>query len=91
MKALHLMIYGRVQGVWFRASAQEVARRFKIQGWVRNMPDGAVETHIQGDDKAVAEMLAWCYQGPQGARIDRIDIAEVISQEEYKAFSIRYY
>jgi acylphosphatase len=55
------------------------------------MPDGAVETHIQGDDKEVAEMLAWCYQGPPGARIDRIDIAEVISQEEYKAFSIRYY
>jgi acylphosphatase len=91
MKALHLMIHGRVQGVWFRASTQEVAGRLKIHGWVRNMPDGSVETHIQGDDKAVKDMLAWCYQGPPGARVDRIDISEVTPQAEYKTFSIRYY
>jgi acylphosphatase len=91
MKALHLMIHGRVQGVWFRASTKEVADRLKIQGWVRNTPDGSVETHIQGENKAVTEMLAWCYQGPAGARVDMIDVTEVKAQSEYKTFSIRYY
>ncbi len=91
MKALHLMIHGRVQGVWFRVSMQEIASRLKIHGWARNMPGGSVETHIQGNDKAVNDMLAWCYQGPPGARIDRIDITEVTPQAEYKMFSIRYY
>jgi acylphosphatase len=91
MKALHLMIHGRVQGVWFRASMQEIASRLKIRGWVRNMPDGSVVTHIQGDDKAVNDMLVWCYQGPPGAKVDRIDFNEVTPQAEYKTFSIRYY
>lgn len=91
MKALHLMIHGRVQGVWFRASTQEVAGKMKIKGWVRNTPDGAVELHIQGNDAAVDEMLAWCRQGPPGALVDSIDFTEVEPAEEFKAFSIRYY
>ncbi len=91
MKALHLIIHGRVQGVWFRASTQEVANQLKIRGWVRNTPDGAVEAHIQGDDTSVSKMLLWCYQGPPGARVDSIDVKEVSLNEEYKAFNIRYY
>lgn len=91
MKALHLMIRGRVQGVWFRASTQDTARQLKIRGWVRNTPDGAVEAHIQGDDAAVGAMLAWCRQGPPGARVDDIDISEAAPVEEFKSFNIRYY
>lgn len=91
MKALHLMIHGRVQGVWFRASTQEVAGQLKIRGWVRNTPDGAVEAHIQGNDAAVDEMFAWCRQGPPGARVDSIDSTEVEPAEDFRAFSIRYY
>jgi acylphosphatase len=91
MKALHMMIYGRVQGVWFRASTQETARRLKIQGWVRNTPEGNVEAHIQGEKSSVDEMLSWCEQGPPGARVERIDINEVSPNEEYKTFNIRYY
>lgn len=91
MKALHLIIHGRVQGVWFRASTQEVAGKMKIKGWVRNTPDGAVEAHIQGNDAAVDEMFVWCRQGPPGARVDSIDSEEVEPAEEFKAFSIRYY
>jgi acylphosphatase len=91
MKALHLIIYGRVQGVWFRASTQETAHRLKIQGWVRNTPEGNVEAHIQGEKLSVDEMLSWCEQGPPGARVDSIDISEASPNEEYKTFNIRYY
>ena len=91
MNALHLIIQGRVQGVWFRASTQEVANQLEIKGWVRNTPDGAVEAYIQGEDSSVEKMLSWCYQGPPGARVDRIDIEKVTPDEEYKAFNIRYY
>lgn len=91
MKALHLIIHGRVQGVWFRASTQEAARRLKIKGWVRNTPHGDVEAHIQGDQAAVEQMLGWCYQGPPGARVDGIDVSEVNPDEGFKAFNIRYY
>jgi len=91
MNALHLIIHGRVQGVWFRASTQEVANQLEIKGWVRNTPDGAVEAHIQGEDSSVEKMLSWCYQGPPGARVDHIDIKKVNPEEEYTAFNLRYY
>ncbi len=91
MNALHLIIHGRVQGVWFRASTQGVANQLGIKGWVRNTPDGAVEAHIQGEDSSVEKMLSWCYQGPPGARVDLIDISRVNPDAEYTAFNIRYY
>jgi len=91
VKAFHLLVHGRVQGVWFRASTQEMARQLKLKGWVRNTPDGYVEIHIQGEDSSIDQMLAWCNQGPPGARVDRIDISEVSPNKEYKAFDIRYY
>ena len=91
MKAFHLLIHGRVQGVWFRASAQEMAQKLKLKGWVRNTPDGAVEVHIQGEDSSIDKMVAWCNQGPPGAHVDHIDISEVSLNEEFRSFNIRYY
>lgn len=91
MKALHLMIHGRVQGVWFRATTQDMANRLKIRGWVRNTGEGSVEAHIQGEDSAVEKMLSWCRQGPPGARVDAVDIEEVSPDEGCRSFSIRYY
>jgi acylphosphatase len=91
MKAQHLIIRGRVQGVWFRASSQDMARNLKIKGWVRNTPQGNVEMHIQGDSSQLEKMLTWCYQGPPGARVDSVDVMDVIPNDEFKAFNIRYY
>ncbi len=91
MKALHLMIRGRVQGVWFRASSQDMARKLKIKGWVRNTPEGDVEMHIQGESVHVEQMLSWCHQGPPGARVDSVDVSDSRPDDEYKAFNIRYY
>ncbi len=91
MKALRLMIHGRVQGVWFRATTQEMARKLKLKGWVRNTADGSVEAHIQGDETAVEKMLAWCHQGPPGARVDAVDVQVVGPEDEYRSFTVRYY
>jgi acylphosphatase len=91
MKALRLIISGRVQGVWFRASTMEVAHRLGIIGWVRNTPDGSVETHIQGEDEAVDHILEWCRQGPPGARVDSVDISDTLIEKEYRSFFVRYY
>ncbi len=81
MKALHVTIYGIVQGVWFRATTREQAQRLGVNGWVRNTPDGAVEAHMQGDDVAVDALLAWCRQGPPGARVEQV-AADVVEPEE---------
>ncbi len=70
----HVYISGRVQGVFFRDSTRHLARRYGVTGWVRNLPDGRVEALFEGEKDAVQRLIDWCYQGPPGARVDRVDV-----------------
>ncbi len=90
MKALYTRIYGRVQGVWFRASTKDQADQLGVSGWVRNRADGAVEAFIQGNHKAVDELVEWCRQGPPGAYVERVDVEETDPADEIEGFTIRY-
>jgi len=67
-------VEGRVQGVCFRHYTQETANRLGISGWVRNCPDGAVETLVHGPDEAVKQMLAWLRHGPSSAVVSQVQI-----------------
>ena len=73
MTRVHLVIHGRVQGVYYRATTQEVAQRLTLNGWVRNRSDGTVELVAEGTPERVQELVEWCNQGPSLARVDRID------------------
>ena len=72
-KRLEVMISGRVQGVWFRGSTQEMALSLGLAGWVRNLPDGRVQAVFEGPAPTLERMLAWCHQGPPHARVDRVE------------------
>ena len=69
----HLLIRGLVQGVGYRWSMVQAARRIGLRGWVRNRRDGSVEALISGPDEKVAEMLAYVWQGPSQSRVERVD------------------
>ena len=73
-KCVHLVIKGRVTGVFFRASAQREARRLGIMGWVKNRNDGSVEILAEGDEDAVKELISWAHHGPSAARVDVVDV-----------------
>ena len=73
-KGVHLVIKGRVTGVFFRASAQREARRLGITGWVNNRPDGAVEIRAEGEEDAIKEIIGWAQHGPSAARVDNVDV-----------------
>lgn len=72
----HLVIYGRVQGVFYRGWSVEVARGLGLSGWVRNRRDGTVEMLIAGPEAALEAMIARCREGPPSARVERIDVTE---------------
>jgi acylphosphatase len=73
LKQLQLIIRGRVQGVYFRASTQREAKRLGLGGWVKNRGDGSVEILAEGEEEAIRELYGWAQKGPGAARVDRVD------------------
>ncbi len=73
--ARHLRITGRVQGVFYRESMRMRAEALGVTGWVRNLRDGAVEAVIQGEENAIAELIAWCRIGPPAAAVSNVEIS----------------
>jgi acylphosphatase len=71
--SVRVQIYGRVQGVWFRAWTVREAEARRLTGWVRNRADGSVEAVFAGDAAAVGTMIEACREGPPAARVERIE------------------
>lgn len=76
MKHYNIRVSGRVQGVYFRASARDVARSLGLRGYVRNEPEGSVYIEVEGEDKALTEFTDWCRKGPPRAHVTEIQIEE---------------
>ncbi len=91
MAAARLIISGRVQGVWYRASTKQEAQRLNLTGWVRNMPDGRVEAIAQGPKETIEALISWCYDGPEFARVESVDVTWVEPEEGFDSFEVRYH
>lgn len=75
--ARHLVIHGRVQGVFYRGWAVETARSLGLTGWVRNLRDGTVEAAVEGDEPVVARFIELAHAGPPSAQVERIDAKDI--------------
>ena len=73
MTAVRVVVSGRVQGVWFRGWAMEIAGRLGLDGWVRNRRDGTVEAVFSGDADTVDKMVRACEQGPPMAVVRGVE------------------
>jgi len=71
---VHLVVRGRVQGVYFRASTQHEAHRLGVVGWVKNLPDGRVEIVAEGSREALEELVQWAHKGPRAAHVEHVDV-----------------
>jgi len=80
MKTIRLIIKGKVQGVFFRATAKDIAERLGIQGWVRNLPDKNVEIIATASNEPLAQFIEWCKKGPPGAIVDEVIIEDTDAQ-----------
>ena len=72
-----VVIKGHVQGVMFRASCAQEAKRENVTGYAKNLPDGSVEVLLEGDAAAVEKVLSWCQHGPASARVENVETHNV--------------
>lgn len=87
MKTVRLVIKGKVQGVFYRATAKDVADLIGIKGWVRNLPDDNVEIVATAAEDVLQKFIAWCKQGPPRAWVDEV-VVEEMDPGEFKGFKI---
>ena len=87
MKTVRLTIKGKVQGVFYRATAKDIADLLGVKGWVKNLPNNDVEITATAAGDVLQKFIAWCKQGPPKARVDEVTVEE-LNVEEFKGFKI---
>lgn len=90
MTRMHALIHGKVQGVFFRANMQQVAKSLGFTGWVRNLPDGRVEALLEGEESKMAAMKDWLWKGSPRALVQDVELIEEVYRGDYTDFTIRY-
>lgn len=86
----HVLVSGRVQGVFFRSETRYEASRRNVSGWVRNTRDGRVEVVFEGEKGDVEKLIDFCRRGPSGARVTKVDVRWEEYTGEFRGFRIRY-
>jgi acylphosphatase len=83
-----IVVTGRVQGVFFRASAQQEGLQLGLTGEVRNLPDGSVEAIVEGEKRAVDDFVAWCRRGPPSAGVEDVQVKLRPPRDEFRTFTV---
>lgn len=87
MKTVRLIIKGKVQGVFYRATAKDIADELGIKGWIKNLPDRNVEIRATATGDILQKFIDWCKQGPPKARVDDVTIEE-LDLQQFNGFRI---
>ena len=85
-----VVVSGKVQGVFYRATTRKVATRLGVQGWVRNNRDGTVEALLEGDASAVNRLIQWCEKGPIHSDVQKVTVTWQGHLGEFDGFEVRY-
>lgn len=86
----HVLIKGNVQGVFFRMNILNLAKNLEIYGWVKNLPDGNVESVFEGNRESVERMVSFCKKGPIGSIVGDVIVKDENFTGEFKDFKIIY-
>ncbi|MGD0625005.1 MAG: acylphosphatase [Thermodesulfobacteriota bacterium] len=85
-----LIMKGIVQGVNFRYYTQQEARKYSVNGWVRNLADGSVAVVFEGEEEDVEAMIQWCRHGPPGAHVTELIAQPEEYRGEFQSFSVKF-
>lgn len=90
LASVQVIVYGRVQGVFFRAFASRRAKELSLAGYVRNLPDGTVEVYAEGERKQLEELISLLKIGPPAAKVERIAAKWSEYSGRHSAFGVKY-
>lgn len=88
LRRVHVIVRGRVQGVYFREFTRRQAESLGLCGWVRNLPDRTVEAVLEGEDGSVEAMLTWLHHGSPMSAVSAVEAVEEVPRGE-QGFAIR--
>jgi acylphosphatase len=88
MRRVHVIVEGRVQGVWFRETTRRTACGLRISGWVKNLSNGNVEVVAEGEDSTIEKFITYLRRGPEMARVLNVRLCEEKFVGEFTVFSI---
>lgn len=87
MPTAHILINGKVQGVFFRATAKDMAQALDLKGWVKNTAEGSVEIIATGAESALRQFIEWCKEGPPNAIVSSINVTS-LEERAFENFRI---
>lgn len=88
MKSVSITVTGKVQGVFFRASAKDIAEKLDVRGFAQNMPNGSVYIEAEGDEENLKQFIGWCQQGPPRASVSNVNVVEA-EPKSFQRFDIK--
>ena len=89
-EAMRIIVKGKVQGVFFRATTTEKATQLGLKGWVKNLPDGNVEVMAEGEKENLNKLAEWCKIGTDRSVVDSVEIEELPYENRFTDFQIKY-
>ncbi|RNI36113.1 acylphosphatase [Hanamia caeni] len=87
METMHLLISGKVQGVFFRETSRRLAEKLHINGWIKNCADGKVEAVVTGDKSEVEQFIEFCKTGPERAFVEKVEVSKR-EKTDFKKFEV---
>lgn len=91
LRRAHIYVSGRVQGVFFRATVESIAKQFRLKGYVKNLPDGRVEIVAEGEKQALEHLINWARRGTRLAKIEEVEATWQEPTGEFGDFHISYW
>ncbi len=76
MPTIHLLIKGKVQGVFYRATSKKIADKLNLTGWIKNTINDNVEATVTGDEERLQQFINWCKNGPEKANVENVVITK---------------
>ena len=90
IKRAHIIVKGRVQGIFFRSSTKRIAAELELKGYVKNLPDGNVEVIAEGDEEKIKKLIQFCKTGPSLAKVEDVNIEFEKPTKEFGGFEVRH-